>query len=94
MLPRITSGAPCRTRKTKGEFWLFKPIFGVALAAICFELLPIDFQHFLAPSLVSYDEVFYAGLSPTEYAYTVQGRQLNETAETDSVDIEHELSLN
>ena len=47
-------------KKTSGEFTLLKPLFVVAIGAILFEILPIDFQHYIAPGLVSYDEVFFA----------------------------------
>jgi hypothetical protein len=39
---------------------LFKPLIAIASLTIMFELLPIDFQYFIAPSLVSYDQVYGA----------------------------------
>lgn len=81
-------------KKSKGDFALFKPLFGVALAVICFELLPIDFQHYLAPSLVSYDEVFYASLAnPVDYVFTESG-ELPENVQAVSVNIKSQISLN
>ncbi|MBD3673956.1 MAG: hypothetical protein HUJ26_10575 [Planctomycetaceae bacterium] len=71
-------GTKIRSPKSKGNFTLFKPLFGIALAAISFELLPIDFQHALAPSLVSYEEVFYAGFTPEEYACLQRNEITNE----------------
>ncbi|HSG71639.1 MAG TPA: hypothetical protein VLA12_14555 [Planctomycetaceae bacterium] len=46
--------------RTKEEFYLFKPLLLIALGVLSFELLPIDFQHAIAPQLISYDEVFEA----------------------------------
>jgi hypothetical protein len=45
---------------TKEQFHLFKPLLLIAMSACFFELLPIDFQHAIAPLLVSYEEVFNA----------------------------------
>jgi hypothetical protein len=46
--------------RTKEQFHLFKPLLLIALGACFFELLPIDFQHVIAPYLVSYEDVFEA----------------------------------
>lgn len=46
--------------RTKEEFHLFKPLMLIALGVLFFEMLPIDFQHAIAPQLISYDEVFEA----------------------------------
>lgn len=44
----------------KSSFSLFKPLMAVASAAIMFELLPMDFQNWIAPSLVGYEEVYWS----------------------------------
>jgi len=59
-----------KANKDRGEFALFKPLFGIAIAAILFEMLPMDFQHVIAPSLVSYEEVFFADCRTEDFAYT------------------------
>jgi hypothetical protein len=69
MLFRRSSSNPER-KKASGEFALFKPLFVVAVGAILFELLPLDFQHFIAPGLVSCDEVFYASRSDGDFTLT------------------------
>jgi hypothetical protein len=46
--------------RAQDQFHLFKPLLLIALGACFFELLPIDFQHALAPCLVSYEDVFEA----------------------------------
>ncbi|HUG18639.1 MAG TPA: hypothetical protein VMM56_06645 [Planctomycetaceae bacterium] len=48
--------------RTKEEFYLFKPLLLIALGVLFFELLPIDFQHAIAPQLVSYEDVFEADI--------------------------------
>jgi len=69
MLLRRTSTKPAK-RKASGGFALFKPLFAVAICVILFEMLPIDFQHHLAPALVSYEEVFFASRVDDEFAMT------------------------
>ena len=55
--PRNHAG---RDQVKKTPFSLFKPLMAIASAAIMFELLPMDFQNWIAPSLVTYEEVFWA----------------------------------
>ncbi len=55
--PRIHTA---QSAPKKEPFVLFKPLLVVASCTILFELLPIDFQHWIAPALVSYEEVYFS----------------------------------
>lgn len=73
-------------KQTSGEFVLLKPLFVVAIGAILFEIMPIDFLHFIAPGLVSYDEVFYASRNGDDFTLkrddSMQGRLVVRQDET------------
>jgi hypothetical protein len=53
---------PAPVTPSKPSFFLFKPLIATACLAIVFELLPIDFQHHIAPALVPYEDVYWASI--------------------------------
>lgn len=60
MIRRCPRNHPAPSTFSKASFTLFKPLIAIACLTIMFELLPVDFQHFLAPALVSDDDVYSA----------------------------------
>ena len=61
MIRRCPRNHTVESASQSSSFSLFKPLITVASLTIMFELLPMDFQNWIAPSLVSSDEVFWAG---------------------------------
>jgi hypothetical protein len=90
--PKTPSPSPFRTGRRE-TFILFKPLLAIALSACFFDLLPLDFQHALAPNLVPFEKVYHAdirfqGVRPSEGACSDQPKSSDFVSQVSAASVE------